>query len=362
MISRRMLRIKVVKALYAHMKSDADSLMASEKMLVTSIDKTYDLYFLLMSLVVEMAQYAEQRQEAAKNKKLPTYEDLNPNRKFVDNAVIRLLAQSDSVNDYLASRKLSWAKYPELVKALYTQLEQSDYFKKYMTSQESSFREDLALITEFYTRELEESEILESALDEMSILWNDDLGFALTLVIRTLSNMRASHTEVKYLPKFKDYYTSEEELSFLKSKAIEGSTAVVGIKPPYDIYVWNTKTESWVNSYKETNVIDDLDFARELFAKAAVNFDNYQEEIEKYTRNWDVERIAFMDNLIMATAVAELVTFPSIPVKVTLDEYIEIAKYYSTHGSSTFINGILDKIVASFTEEGKINKSGRGLI
>ena len=312
MISRRMLRIKVVKALYAHMKSDADSLMASEKMLVTSIDKTYDLYFLLMSLVVEMAQYAEQRQEAAKNKKLPTYEDLNPNRKFVDNAVIRLLAQSDSVNDYLASRKLSWAKYPELVKALYTQLEQSDYFKKYMTSQESSFREDLALITEFYTRELEESEILESALDEMSILWNDDLGFALVMVTRTLSNMRASHTDVKVLPKFKS--------------------------------------------------IEDLDFARELFAKAAVNFDNYQAEIEKYTRNWDVERIAFMDNLIMATAVAELVTFPSIPVKVTLDEYIEIAKYYSTHGSSTFINGILDKIVASFTEEGKISKSGRGLI
>lgn len=307
-----MLRIKVVKALYAHMKSDADSLMASEKMLVTSIDKTYDLYFLLMSLVVEMAQYAEQRQEAAKNKKLPTYEDLNPNRKFVDNAVIRLLAQSDSVNDYLAAHKLSWAKYPELVKALFTQLEQSDYYKKYMTSQESSFREDLALITEFYTRELEESEILESALDEMSILWNDDLGFALVMVTRTLSNMRASHTDVKVLPKFKS--------------------------------------------------IEDLDFARELFAKAAVNFDNYQAEIEKYTRNWDVERIAFMDNLIMATAVAELVTFPSIPVKVTLDEYIEIAKYYSTHGSSTFINGILDKIVASFTEEGKINKSGRGLI
>ena len=312
MISRRMLRIKVVKALYAHMKSDADSLMASEKMLVTSIDKTYDLYFLMLSLVAEMAHYAEQRQEAAKKKQLPTYEDLNPNRKFVDNAVIRLIAQSDSVNDYLAARKLSWAKYPELVKTLFTQLEQSDYYKKYMASQERSFREDLALVTEFYTRELEESEILENVLDEMSILWNDDLGFALIMVTRTLSNMRPSHVDVKVLPKFKS--------------------------------------------------IEDLDFARELFAKAAVNFDNYQEEIEKYTRNWDVERIAFMDNLIMATAVAELVTFPSIPVKVTLDEYIEIAKFYSTHGSSTFINGILDKIVASFTEQGKINKSGRGLI
>ena len=307
-----MLRIKVVKALYAHMKSDADSLMASEKMLVTSIDKTYDLYFLMLSLVAEMAYYAEQRQEAAKKKQLPTYEDLNPNRKFVDNAVIRLISQSDSVNDYLASRKLSWAQYPELVKTLFTQLEQSDYYKKYMASQERSFREDLALITEFYTRELEESEILENVLDEMSILWNDDLGFALIMVTRTLSNMRPSHTDVKVLPKFKS--------------------------------------------------IEDLDFARELFAKAAVNFDKYQEEIEKFTNNWDVERIAFMDNLIMATAIAELVTFSSIPVKVTLDEYIEIAKFYSTHGSSTFINGILDKLVASLTEEGKINKSGRGLI
>ena len=312
MISRRMLRIKVVKALYAHMKSDADSLMASEKMLVTSIDKTYDLYFLMLSLVAEMAYYAEQRQEAAKKKQLPTYEDLNPNRKFVDNAVIRLISQSDSVNDYLASRKLSWAQYPELVKTLFTQLEQSDYYKKYMASQERSFREDLALITEFYTRELEESEIMENVLDEMSILWNDDLGFALIMVTRTLSNMRPSHTDVKVLPKFKS--------------------------------------------------IEDLDFARELFAKAAVNFDKYQEEIEKFTNNWDVERIAFMDNLIMATAIAELVTFSSIPVKVTLDEYIEIAKFYSTHGSSTFINGILDKLVASLTEEGKINKSGRGLI
>ncbi|MBQ3212095.1 MAG: transcription antitermination factor NusB [Alistipes sp.] len=312
MISRRMLRIKVLKALYAHMKSDADSLMASEKMLVTSIDKTYDLYFLMLSLIVEMAHYAEQRQEMAKKKQLPTYEDLNPNRKFVDNAVVRLIAQSDSVNDYLAARKLSWAQYPELIKTLFAQLEQSDYYKKYMTSQEHSFREDLALVTEFYTRELEESEVLENAIDEMSILWNDDLGFALIMVTRTLSNMRPSHVDVKVLPKFKS--------------------------------------------------IEDLDFARELFAKTAVNFDTYQEEIEKYTRNWDVERIAFMDNLIMAAAMAELITFPSIPVKVTLDEYIEIAKFYSTQGSSTFINGILDKIVASLNEQGKINKSGRGLI
>ena len=307
-----MLRIKVLKALYAHMKSDADSLMASEKMLVTSIDKTYDLYFQMMSLIVELARYAEARQEAAKQKKLPTFEDLNPNRKFVDNAVIRLIANSDSVNDYLASHKLSWAGSPELIKTLFTQLEQTDYYQRYMTSQESSWREDMELVTTFYTNELEESEELEDALDEQSILWNDDLGFALIMVTRTLSNMRPSHTDIKVLPKFKS--------------------------------------------------IEDLDFARELFEKAAVHFDEYLEQIEVFTRNWDVERIAYMDNVIMVTALAELINCPSIPVKVTLDEYIEIAKYYSTPGSSTFINGVLDKVVATLTENGKIKKSGRGLI
>ena len=312
MISRRMLRIKVIKALYAHLKSDADSLMASEKTLVASIDKTYDLYFLMLSLIAELAHYAEQRQELARKKQLPTYEDLNPNRKFVENAVVRLIAQSDAVNDHLAARKLSWAKYPELIKTLYSQLEQSDYYKSYMARAERSWKEDLALVTDFYTRELEECEMLEDVLDEISILWNDDLGFALILVTRTLSNMRASHTDVKVLPKFK----SEE----------------------------------------------DLDFAMQLFEKAAIGYDSNLLQIERFTRNWDVERIAFMDNLIMATAVAELTTFPSIPVKVTLDEYIEIAKFYSTAGSSTFINGVLDKAVASLTEEGKINKSGRGLI
>lgn len=312
MLSRRLLRVKAIKALYAHLKSDTDSLMASEKTLVESINKAYDLYFHMLELIVEMARYAEQRQEAAKQKKLPTYEDLNPNRKFIDNAVIRLIDNSDSVNDYLAARKLSWAKHPELIKTLFNQLEQTDYYQQYMLSQERSFKEDLALITNFYTNELEESEALESVLDEQSILWNDDLGFALIMVTRTLSNIRPSHKEVKVLPKFKS--------------------------------------------------IDDLEFAKELFTKSAINFEESLSYIEKATSNWDVERLAFMDNLIMTTAITEFMAFDSIPVKVTLDEYIEISKYYSTPGSGNFINGVLDKVLASLTAEGKINKSGRGLL
>lgn len=312
MISRRLLRIKVLKAMYAHLKSESDSLMASEKSLVTSIDKTYDLYFQMLSLIVELARYAESRQEMAKQKKLPTFEDLNPNRKFVENSVISLIAESDSVNDYLAAHRLSWAQYPELIKTLFAQLEQSDYYQKYMLSEERSFREDLALVRDFYTTELEESELLEDVLDEQSILWNDDLGFALIMVERTLSNMRPTHREVKVVAKFKSD--------------------------------------------------DDLAFAKELFSKAIVNFNDNIALIERFTAKWDIERIAFMDNLILALATAELTSFASIPVKVTLDEYIEISKYYSTPGSSNFINGILDRIVAHLSDEGKIKKSGRGLL
>ena len=311
MLSRRLLRIKVVKALFAHLKSGADNMIASEKTLMTSVDKAYDLYFQILILPAEIARYAEQRQELAKQKKLPTHEDLNPNTKFVDNQIIRVIANSDAVNDYAAARKLNWTRYPELIRTLYTQLTESDYFKDYMARPERSFADDRKLLEDFF-KELQSCEPLDNVLEEMSILWSDDLGFVLTLVIRTISNMRQSHADVKMLPEFK----SDEDAEFVKT----------------------------------------------LFEKTLINYNERLEYIEKFTRNWDVERIVFMDNLIMATAITELVSFPSIPVKVTLDEYIDIAKFYSTPGSSTFINGVLDKIVEALTEEGKLKKTGRGLI
>lgn len=311
MLSRRLLRIKVIKALFAHLKSGADSMMASEKNLMASVDKAYDLYHLMLTLPVEIARYAEQRQELARQKKLPTYEDLNPNTKFVDNAVIRIIANSDAVNDYTAARKLNWSLCPELIRTLYTQLTESDYYKSYMQRGERSFAEDRALLEEFF-RNMQECEALDTVLEEMSILWDDDLGYIIMMILRTLSNMRPSHTELKVASKFK----SEEDPQFVKT----------------------------------------------LFEKTLVNFGEYQRYIEKFTANWDIERIVFMDNLIIGTAMAELLNFPSIPVKVTLDEYIEISKYYSTPGSSVFINGVLDKIVESLTAEGRIKKAGRGLI
>ena len=311
MLSRRLLRIKVVKALFAHLKSGADNMIASEKTLMASVDKAYDLYFQILTLPVEIARYAEQRQELAKQKKLPTFEDLNPNTKFVENGVIRIIANSDAVNDHTAARKLGWTRYPELIRTLYGQLTESDYYKEYMQREERSFDDDRRLVEDFF-KELQSYEALDDALEEMSILWNDDLPYIVMMILRTLSNLRPSHTDLKVPPKFKS--------------------------------------------------AEDPEFVKTLFEKTLVNYDSYQDYIERYTSNWDVERIVFMDNLILATAMAELISFPSIPVKVTLDEWIEISKYYSTPGSSTFINGVLDKIVESLTAEGRIRKAGRGLI
>lgn len=311
MLSRRLLRIKVVKALFAHLKSGAENMMASEKTLMTSVDKAYDLYFQMMLLPAELVRYAEQRIEIGRQKKLPAYEDLHPNTKFVDNRVIRLLADSDTVNDYAAARKLGWAKYPELIRTLYTQLTESDYYKDYMQRETRSFAEDRKFVEDFF-KEMQSCDALDDALEEMSILWADDLPYIVMMILRTLANLRPSHGELRVPSKFK----SDEDPEFVKT----------------------------------------------LFEKTLVHYGEFQEYIEKFTANWDVERIVFMDNLILGTALAELTSFPAIPVKVTMDEYIEISKYYSTPGSSTFINGVLDKLVESLTAEGRIAKSGRGLI
>ncbi|WP_288816057.1 transcription antitermination protein NusB [uncultured Alistipes sp.] len=311
MLSRRLLRIKVAKALFAHLKSDADNLIASEKTLMASIDKSYDLFFQLLALPVELVRYARQRQEIAKAKKLPTFEDLNPNMRFVDNAVIRIIANSDAVNDYLTVHKLGWERHPDFIRTLYGQLVESDYFTDYMTQEDGSFEADRRFVEDFF-KELQCCEALDTVLEEISILWSDDLPYILVLVLRSLASLRSAQSELKIPSKFK----SDDDPAFVKT----------------------------------------------LFEKSLVNYDKYQDYIEKFTSNWDVERIVFMDNLIIGTAMAELTEFPSIPVKVTLDEWIEISKYYSTPGSSTFINGVLDKIVESLTAEGRIKKSGRGLL
>ena len=312
MLSRRVLRTKVVKAVYAHTQCEDLTPAASEKNLVLSINRAYDLYFHLLALVPEIAEYAAERIRIGENKKLPTYDDLHPNRKFIENKVIARLVEDEGLQAELKSRKLSWANHRDLVVALYNALIRQTFYQKYMQSEERSFRQDAQLVSDIYMTMLEEFEPLESALEAQSILWNDDLGFLLTMVSRTVLSMREGHEAIKMMPQFK----SEE----------------------------------------------DLDYAKSLLRNSIASYDRISLLLDNAMNNWDIERVALMDKIILVTAIAEAENFPSIPVRVTMNEYIDIAKCYSTESSGGFINGILDKIIARLTDEGKIVKSGKGLL
>ncbi len=310
------MRIKVVKALYAYFQANEGGsvgIKTSRKNLRASIDRTYDLYFQMLWLIVEIRRYAEGRIELGRNKHLPTPEERNPNTKFIENELTGRLEESDVVVDYLKKHKLGWTNYPELIKEMYGVLIASDYYKKYMDGGRGDFAQDVEVVRDFYSSTaIEENELLEAVLEEQSVLWNDDLGFALVMVVKTLERVREKQTDIPALPQFKSD--------------------------------------------------DDPVFADTLLVEAIESYDDNLRLVQQFTHNWDIERIALVDNLIMTTAIAELTLFPDIPVKVTLDEYIEIAKYYSTPGSNSFINGVLDKVIETLTAEGRINKHGRGLV
>ena len=312
MLSRRVLRTKVVKAVYAHTQCEGSTPVSSEKNLTLSIDRAYDLYFHLLALVPEIAEYAAERIRIGENKKLPTYDDLHPNRKFVENKVIIRLAEDENLQAELKSRKLSWKNHRDLIVALYNALIRQPFYQKYMLSEERSFREDAQLVSDIYMTMLEEFEPLETVLEEQSVLWNDDLGFLLTMVSRTVLSMREKHEVVKLMPQFK----SEE----------------------------------------------DLDYAKSLLRYTIAGYDRISLLLDNSMSNWDIERVALMDKIILVTAIAEAENFPSIPVRVTMNEYIDIAKCYSTASSGSFINVVLDKMITRLTEEGKIVKSGKGLL
>lgn len=311
MLSRRLLRIKVVKSLYTHFKSEKGSITVSEKNMLLSINKTYELYNQVLALAVEVADCAANKIELGRNKMLPSEQDLNPNMRFVENAAIAKIRESETLYDFMSVRSLGWSQYPEVAKKLYAALEESDFYREYMAAETTSFDKDVKLLENFFVSVVQDNEALEAAIEEQSIMWMDDLDFALIMVVRTLQNLRSS------------------------------------------------KPMTLLAQYKNE---DDRAFSSTLFADAVVKNQEYFDYIDKYTQNWDMDRIAFMDRLIMLAAIAEVASFPDIPIKVSMDEYIEISKYYSTPESSTFINGVLDKVISKLSSEGKAVKSGRGLI
>ena len=266
----------------------------------------------MLSLLPELVRYAEARQEIARNKMLATYEDLNPNRKFVENKAIERIDCCEAIAVYCKKKGLKWSENQDLIKNIYLSLQEQPFYKKYMESPTRSLREDAEFAANIFLNILEQNELLESVLEDQSILWTDDLGYILTMAARTMTSMRESHEQVKLLPKYK----SDE----------------------------------------------DLDFAKKLLRESIINFADNRTLIDGHTNNWDVERLALMDIVILSVAISEAKNFASIPVKVTMNEYIDVAKYYSTPASSTFINGVLDKIVTRGLEEGWIFKTGKGLL
>ena len=310
MISRRLLRIKILQILYAHFNAEGSSVVKSEKDLIFSIQKGYDLYYYLLLLPVVIKRYAESRIELALNKKLPTYEDLHPNMRFVENRLIQQIEDNREFKKYITERVISWADYPELIKNLYAKLIDKQYYKKYMELPAANYADDRKLLIDFLIEEFEEYDMFYDILEEQSIFWNDDIEFMVSMAIKTIKDMRTKRFELFPL------YKSDE----------------------------------------------DRNFAFSLLRTTILHYDEYHKLIDGYVDNWDMERIASIDNLILQMAINELVEFPSIPVKVTFDEYLELAKYYSTPKSSVFINGLLDKISENLTQNGKIVKTGRGLL
>ena len=313
MISRRIIRTKVLQIFYAHVTSPDKTISQSESELLFSIKKTYDLYHLLFALLGEVRDFAEGKIETRKLKNLPTAEDLNPNTKFISNRLISRLNTDRSLTEYLDKNKLNWINHSDLIRSVYQLMVDSDVYQEYIVSTVDDFNNDRRFCEDFFTTVLVNCEPLQSELEEQSIYWNDDIDFVVSMVIKTIKKFKSEKDENDYIM---DLYKDEE----------------------------------------------DREFTTKLFRKAINNETENRKIIETYTKNWDVDRVAIMDVLIMELALTELIEFSSIPVKVTLNEYIELAKYYSTNRSSTFINGVLDRITKDFRLEGKILKAGRGLM
>lgn len=303
----------MLQILYAHVSTPEKSIILSENELHFSIQKTYDLYHLLLVLPIEMCDFAEKMIEIRKQKNFPTEEELNPNLRYISNRLISKLKNNIDLTAYVKKNKVNWSNSQELVRKIYKAMVESSVYKEYLAANEDDFAKDRRFFEDFFAEVLLKCEFVFNELEEQSIYWNDDLDFVVSMVIKTLK-------------KFREDSSINDHLSSL---------------------------------YKDE---EDKDFTVDLFKKTLAKTEENRKTIEAYTKNWDVERVATMDILIMELALTELTEFPSIPVKVTLNEYIELAKYYSTQRSGIFINGVLDRITKDFKEQGKIVKAGRGLL
>jgi N utilization substance protein B len=311
MISRRLLRIKVLQLLYAYFNSNDEGLARYEKDLFYSIEKSYDLYHLFFVLLLDVKEYSVSRMELGKNKRMPTSKDLSPNLRFIDNRVINQLSNTNKVYQYIDEKKLNWNNYPELIKRVYTDMMESEAYQKYMSSETNTYKEDQKFIVTFFSEFLVNSDLLYQVLEEYSIFWNDDIEFMLSMNVKTVEKAKVNDKELKVFPLFKND--------------------------------------------------EDKEFAKLLFRMVILKHKENSDLIQLHIKNWDIERVAQMDLLVLEMAITEIMQFTSVPIKVSFNEYIELVKFYSTERSNAFVNGVLDKIINQLKSENKITKEGRGL-
>ena len=307
MINRVLLRIKILQIIYAFYKGDSHSVALAEKELFHSVEKTYELYFHLLQLAVEVTNYASNKIDARKNKLRPSDDDLNPNTRFVDNSFVTQLSKNVQLQNYIKENKISWDNNQDTVKTVYELVAASDSYVEYMSAEKADYAADKDIWRKIYKKIILQSEEFSDSIEDQSIYWTDDLEIVISFIIKTIKKFDlVNGVDQPLLPMFKDE--------------------------------------------------EDAEFAGKLLKNSLEKEKEYRKMIDSHTNNWELDRIAFMDIIIMQTALAEIMTFPTIPVNVTLNEYIEISKNYSTDRSATFINGVLDNIVKEQKAENKLIK------
>jgi N utilization substance protein B len=303
-----------MQIIYAFKGNESDDLKKDERFLLKSIDSMLDLYFALMTLLIEVHKKAETHLEKSKQKHLATSEDKNPNIKFINNEVLLHLKNNTLLKETIDKRKLNyWELDGEYVDIIFKELMASELYKEYMNTKMSTFKEDKEFVIDFFKEIVAPNDKLYEYLEDKNITWVDDLPVVNTAIIKLLRKFKTSSISSHFIPQL----IKDEE---------------------------------------------DKAFAIELLKRTMLNLSQFSLEIQEKTQNWDKDRIANIDFVLLLMAICEFQKFPSIPVKVTINEYIEIAKEYSTPKSSVFINGILDKLVKEYSDKGTLNKVGRGLM
>lgn len=313
MLNRRHLRVKVMQTLYAFQQADVRDYKQQEKNLLASIDKVYEMYISLLALINDIVQYADIDAIERSNKHLPSESDLNPNLKILNNIFIKLLLENDEYQQAVKKYKVSWSFDPELARSLFATLKASEEYKAYLETEEQDLHSDKDIIKFIFKKIILKSSLAQQTLEDKHINWQVDQDVLQAMIAKTLKNFST--------------ISKDNKLAQISS-----------------------------------NWVEDREFVVDLFHKTIANDEAYQGLIAGKTKNWEADRIAMMDILLMKMALAEMIYFSSIPVKVTINEYLEIAKEFSTPKSNSFINGILDKILDELKAENKIRKYGRGLV